>query len=148
MIDSSQAVEQFRKKGLVAFCPNCGAQKAEAREVCKTCKASPREDVGVFARSMLMSTEKWYLREKWKGLTPEENKAHVEREILPEIIAKADTIRNGGAATFDEKEERYWTNRITRKLKQKMPLSGVCILVVMWGWIIFGTVAVVIYFFF
>jgi hypothetical protein len=148
MIDSSQVAEQFRKNGSVAFCPNCGVQKSQARQRCKGCKASPRKDVSLFVRSMLMSTEKWYLREKWKKLTPEENKAHVEREILPEIIAKANVIRNGGAITFDEEEEKYWTGRITRELQQKMPLPGVCILVAMWGWIVFGVVAVVIYFFF
>lgn len=134
-------IERFRKSGLLAFCPNCGEIKPECRKVCKTCGVNPRKDDLVLARSILLSTEQFYMRSnKWKAKSPEENRSLIERDIIPILVEKANLLRSRSKISFEE--EDYWMARIAKGKKQKVPKTFVFFL-----FALFSAVAIILFLF-
>jgi hypothetical protein len=122
--ESSKLAEQFRRTGVLAFCQNCGAVKSDYRKICKACGSNPRESDRIFARSILMSSQQYYLASKeWKSKTAAQNRNFIESELLPGLIEKASCLQNGKSVSFDPKEEEKWMTVVALEKHNKMPVS-------------------------
>jgi hypothetical protein len=134
-------IATFRKSGVLAFCPRCGALKAEYRKPCKSCGLNPRSEDSDLARAILMSTEQYYMRSNdWEARTPVENAHVIETEIIPNLIEKASILSDRREVVFNPEEESYWTQRIRAEKQRKPPKSFGCFLVTLY--VIIGVVVI------
>jgi len=135
--DAQSLFEVFRKSGVLAFCPKCGATKSDYRLACKSCQAKPKGDDILLARSIMMSTQGYYMRSKeCNARTPEENRSLIEREIIPNLLDTASRLRRGEPVTFDTDDEQYWVKEIAAGRRQERPKSLIGCLVALYSIII------------
>ena len=130
-------LQEFRKAGVLAFCAKCGERKSDYRKACKSCGLNPRKDNRLLARSILMSTEQYYIQSTtWKARTPKENADFIEREIVPALIDHATLLKDGKEVNFGYENENRWMQRIESEKGRKLPKSLGCFMVVLYTFII------------
>ncbi len=147
--DRERLLDEFRKRGVLAFCPVCGATKAGFRNKCRSCGYRPQNNYRGLAKSILMSTEQYYLRgEEWAHKTPAQNTDHIEKEIVPKLIAQASALRGGKTINFAPDEEDHWVRRFSAAKPQKPPKSLLLFLAVLYALVIGVAVFFLKHFFF
>ncbi|HYG36123.1 MAG TPA: hypothetical protein VEC99_15135, partial [Clostridia bacterium] len=104
------------------------------RSTCRRCGCNPRADDLLLARSILMSTEQYYLLSKAaRGKSPAENAARIETEIIPQLLAKRDDLANGHSVVFGADEEIRCTEMVRHARKLKFPKTLGLFLVLLYG---------------
>jgi uncharacterized membrane protein YvbJ len=136
--------EQFRQSGRLAFCPSCGSKKNSYRAKCKTCGFNPQSEDRALARSIMLSTEQYYLKsDDWKNRTPKDNIDFISSNLVQRLVYASEQLKSGMKDVFDPEEEVFWIRKIVREKKVKMPWSLGCFLAALY--IISATIVVLFF---